>query len=128
VVAFALGCALASALLAIFADDPRLLRAAVLAALIAAFAPTLLPTLEQRPTAPVNDELRRLRRELAQMRGELDAYLATGPITLPLGPAPVPGQLPLAPAALHLPSPATNGNGNGHGHSIDLTRADVTAD
>jgi hypothetical protein len=87
----------------------------------------MLPTLEQRPSTAVDDELRRLRRELAALRGELDAYVATRP-TLPLQPASVP--LPVVRAALHLPSPATNGNGNGnaHGHKIDLTRVDVTAD
>jgi hypothetical protein len=123
---FALGCAIAAATLAVVATDPRLLRVAVIAALLAALAPTMLPTLEQRASTAVDDELRRLRRELAGLRGELDAYLATGPITLSLQPASV--QQPLVLAALHSPSPATNGNGSRHGLTIDLTRAGVTAD
>src|SRR3954470_1160505 len=77
VLTFALGCAVTAATLAIVASDPRWLRGAVIAGLLAAFVPTLLPTLEQKPTPAIDAELRRLRRQLAELRGELDAYLAT---------------------------------------------------
>ena len=133
VVTFALGCAVTAATLAIVASDPRWLRGAVIAGLLAAFAPTLLPALEQKPSQAVDGELRRLRRELAELRGELDAYLAT--------PA-VPEQrttmlhLPLIRAALQDPVPAANGhggnghNGNGNGklQVVDLTDARETAE
>src|SRR4051812_19440111 len=98
---FAVGCAITAATLAIVASDPRWLRGAVIAGLLAAFVPTLLPPLEQKPAPAVDAELRRLRRQLAGLRGELDASLAA--------PAPAPEQgttmlpLPLIRAALHDP-------------------------
>src|SRR3954447_5519104 len=58
---FALGCAGLAATLAIVATDPRWLRAAVIAGLLAAFVPTLLPALERRAAPALDDELRRLR-------------------------------------------------------------------
>src|SRR3954451_23521891 len=86
VLTFAFGCAITAATLAIVASDPRWLRGAVIAGLLAAFVPTLLPTLEQKPAPAVDAELRRLRRQLAELRGELDAYLAAP------APAPAPEQ------------------------------------
>jgi hypothetical protein len=123
VLAFALGCALAAATLTIVADDPRLLRAAVLGALLAAFVPTLLPTLEQQPSTAVDDELRRLRRELAKLRGELDALIAAGWTKAPERTAAL--QLPLIRAALRAAPPSSNGNGH-HPHTIDLTQEPAT--
>src|SRR3954462_2337728 len=90
--AFAFGCAITAATLAIVASDPRWLRGAVIAGLLAAFVPTLLPTLEQKPAPAVDPEPRRLRRQLAELRGELDACLAA--------PAPPPEQ---GTPMLHLP-------------------------
>lgn len=122
VLTFAVGCALAAATLAIVADDPRLLRTAILGALLAAFVPTLLPTMEQRPSPVVDDEFRRLRLEVAALRGELDALRATGSLLIPHQSDSL--QLPLVRAALQVPSPSTNG----HGHTIDLIEAAARAD
>src|SRR3954447_4281865 len=105
---FAVGCAITAATLAIVANDPRWLRGAVIAGLLAAFVPTLLPSVEQQRAPAVDAELRRLRRQLAELRGELDAYLAT--------PAPAPGQLttmlplPLIRTALQDPVPTATGH------------------
>jgi hypothetical protein len=135
VVTFALGCAVTAATLAIVASDPRWLRGAVIAGLLSAFVPTLLPAVEHKPSHAVDDELRRLRRQLAELRGELDAYLAVRPA--------VPEQrttmltLPLLRAALQEPVPVPNGhgenghnghNGNGSVHLIDLTEHREPAD
>jgi hypothetical protein len=117
VLAFALGCAATAATIAIVATDPRWLRGAIIAALLGAFAPTLLPTLERKPQL-LDDELARLRRQIAQLRGELDAHLVA-----PRAPVPEqrPTQQPAQQPALNLPliraafaATPTNGNGNGH--------------
>ena len=114
---FALGCALAAAVLAIVADDPRLLRAAVVAALVAAFVPTLLPTLEQRPSPRVDADVRRLRLEVATLRGELNALCAAGPLVVPE--RTTTWELPLMRATVRTPTASTNG----HAATIDLTEA-----
>ena len=114
----ATGFATTAVTLDIVANDPRLLRAAVLAGLLSAFLPAMLLAAE-RKTAVVadSDELRRLRLELAELRGEIAAHayvLAARPsaperaMTL---------QLPLVRAALRVPVASANG----HGTTLDLT-------
>ncbi|MFL6241051.1 MAG: hypothetical protein ACJ735_16340 [Actinomycetes bacterium] len=114
----AVGCAATAATLGVVASDARLLRAAVLAGILAAVLPMSLPHVEPRAAAARDWELRRLRLELAALRGEWDAYLAA-----PASPAaaqPVTSlHLPLIRAALQAPDPSSNGNG--HTHTIDLT-------
>jgi hypothetical protein len=90
----------------------------VLGALLAALVPTLLPTLEQRPSTAVDDELPWLRREVAELRGELDALIAAGQLAVPDRSMTL--QLPLIRAALRVPAASTNGHG--HSHTIDLTQ------
>src|SRR5438270_9291033 len=77
VVTLSMAAAVAAVVLAVVATDPRLLRAAVAVGLVAALAPVLLPSRRAEPAGPGRDEWRALRRELAELRGELDAYLAT---------------------------------------------------
>src|SRR4051794_12497931 len=141
VAVFAIACAVAAVTLAVLATDLRLLRLAVAAGLAAALAPAALSLRSARPQAANHDEWRALRLELAELRGELDAYVATALAAAAHEQASEPVRpeqravltLPLVRAAFaavpapangngngHLPHP--NGNGNGHlPHTIDLT-------
>lgn len=125
-----LGAAVSAAALGVVATDADLLRIAVLLALVAAFAPTLLPTLEQRHPTDVDQELRSLRLELARLAGELAAQVAISRAMPAQAPKPSPN-LPLIRAALAAPAPVPRSQPNGHAVNgwptvIDLTQESAT--
>jgi hypothetical protein len=131
----AVAAAMAAAVLGAVSDDPAVLRGAIFGALAAAFIGSLLPR-KQRPVFDAGADLRRLRAEVAELRGQL-AALAPSPLAAAERPATL--QLPLIRAALA--ASTVNGNGNGHangnGHGdpasfaparlIDLTTEPATA-
>jgi hypothetical protein len=98
--------AVCAAALSSMSTDERLLRGAAFAGLLAVLAMALLlAAISSEPSAADEEELRRLRREVALLRGELAAIAVA--LQVPAH-APTPVRLPMERQALQIP-PQTNG-------------------